>query len=290
MFRDALLLIALLWSVMIPAIAQSTDEALDECPDPLRIVTWNIENFTVSRGEDEATLETLVAVWERINADVIALQEIGSENAIQLLLAAVAAQTDRHYEFALNRRGTQRVGFAWDSDRVEPLDDPEELRDVALNNLRPAFVQAFTFSDYDFTLVTLHLKATQTAGSQKIRVAQSILLAQWLSERPEDADQDVIFLGDFNDYYDAENLDPLAQVVYFTADILPEDTISYIGDDFESLIDHVALTDGVRDEFCSLQVFDPADIALSEDEFEALASDHLPVIAVFSTTNANDSE
>lgn len=271
--------------VVIPAHAQTEPETADDCINPLRIVTWNIENLSVSRANDPDMQDMIVAAWLALDADVVAVQEISTPASLEIILEAVEAASGRHYDFALMERGIQLVGFAWDVDRITPLSDPIELEDVALSNGRPAFVMDFAFGDYDFTAVTLHFKATQSNASRQIRRFQSIILMDWYNARPDDADEDVIFLGDWNDYYDSEWLESATSTLFFTTTTLPEGSHSFLGDEFESLIDHIAVSrgTGAEDEFCSVSLFDFDDIGTDEDTFERLASDHRPVIATFRT-------
>ncbi|MBC7869784.1 MAG: endonuclease/exonuclease/phosphatase family protein [Chitinophagaceae bacterium] len=265
--------------------------AQSDCPSPLRIATWNIENFDLGRARDSDQLETIANVFAAIDADIIAVQEIADPDALEILLDELEALTGRYYVYALseysNRR--QRVGFVWDESVVELSSEAIELEELALsgNGLRPGLYADFTFNDYDFTLFVVHLKAQMDNGARIVRTAQSEIMVDWLLERPRYADEDVIFLGDFNDFADSVSLEPLAEVVDFTDEFLPTDEASYIGGDFFSRIDHIALTrgSGSADEFCSIDVFDYQDLALREDAYEALASDHLPVIAEFRTDN-----
>ncbi len=264
----------------------------ETCTDPVRIATWNIENFTVSRAEDPETLATIVEVWTALDADIVALQEIGAVQSMDILLEAIESANGRHYDFVLVERGRQRVGFAWDTATVELINEPVQIDEVALANLRPAFTADFAFGAYDFTLVTLHLKATQEDPSRRIRAAQSLLLRRWHEARPESADPDVIFLGDFNDFTDSEGLAELVDFLYFTTDELSDESYSYIGEGFEGLIDHIAVTtgQGAEDEFCSVRLFDYTALGLDAEQFEAFASDHVPVIGEFSTVPNQNSE
>ncbi|NJK32828.1 MAG: hypothetical protein HC927_10700 [Deltaproteobacteria bacterium] len=142
----------------------------------------------------------------------------------------------------------------------------------------------FRFGDYDFTLFVVHLKAGREENDRFLRDAQSLLMAQWLEDRPASADEDVIFLGDFNDDYDADSLEPIAREIDFLTDELGF-AASYIGGDFFSWIDHIAVTtgSGAQDEFCSIAVFDLDAIDMDENLYEAWVSDHLPVVAEFTT-------
>ena len=52
----------------------------------LDIITWNIENFP---KENEITIDYLVEIIDSLNIDVIAMQEIGDDNAFNQLLSAL---------------------------------------------------------------------------------------------------------------------------------------------------------------------------------------------------------
>ncbi|MDX1995613.1 MAG: endonuclease/exonuclease/phosphatase family protein [bacterium] len=272
---------------LAPAVRPA--QAQGDCPAPLRIVTWNIENFNMSDVRDDVQLKTLVEVIAALDADILALQEIGNLDAMETLLDAVEDATGRFYVYAFSEYSNreQRVGFVWDDDVVALQGEAEEFRDLALSGggLRPGFHADFVFNGYDFTLFVVHLKALRDEGSTRVREAQAMLMAQWLEERPASADEDVIFLGDFNDDFDSESLAPFASEVDFVTDELPRTAASYIGGEFRSLIDHIAVTtgDGAQDEFCGLEVFDPDTVDLRENIFAAIASDHLPLIAEFAT-------
>ncbi|RMF81134.1 MAG: hypothetical protein D6737_05920 [Chloroflexi bacterium] len=287
-----IVLICLLLMTPIGSAAHAQDDFDSAaCVNPLRIATWNIENFNVSRLDDSDSADALVATWAAIDADIVALQEIGSQEAIDSLLTLVNAMTGRDYQAVLSYRGggSQKVGFAWDSETVSPLTEAAQIDSLRLRGtrLRPGFTMDFRFGAYDFTLVTLHLKATQETPSQRIREAQMTLLAQWFDERPPDADEDVIILGDYNDLLDAAPLQPISEIFFFATSELPDDAVSFIGAEHRSLIDHIALSPGTgaSDEFCSIVVFDPAQIDLTEAEFQQLASDHLPLVVTMTTAS-----
>jgi endonuclease/exonuclease/phosphatase family metal-dependent hydrolase len=291
--RFSHLLLCLLTGLFVIPVYAQTEIPAESCSHPVRIATWNMENLTVNRVEDEMMLDALAKTWIALDADVVAVQEIGAEKSMDILLAHIEEISGQTYAYSLAHwpGDRQQLGFAWKTATIQPQSEPERIDSVRLRNLRPAYAQDFLFDDgtggsYDFTMVTLHLKATMEEGSRHIRTAQSSLLAEWLAARPDDADPDVIVLGDFNDFIDSEGLAPLTDILYFTDSDLPAGAYTYIGEDLDSLIDHIALTPdaGAWDEFCSASVFDPAAVDLTEGEFETLASDHLPVIGVFSAT------
>jgi endonuclease/exonuclease/phosphatase family metal-dependent hydrolase len=278
------LILVMLTEMRVILLAQDVQPS--GCSGAARIATWNIENFTTASATPER-IEALISVWELINPDIIALQEIARPETLQILLDAVEAETSQRYAFALSETSSpsQRVGFAWNTASVEVIAAPQEHGELALSGsgLRPGFYGDFRVDDMNFTLYTLHLKAEMDNGSQIVREAQADILAEWIADRPDEADQDLIMLGDFNDQPDSDSLLPISVELYFPTDRLPEDAYTYIGDDQDSLIDHIALSpaSGAADTLCAVSIFQPESIDLSEDEFEALISDHLPVIGYF---------
>jgi endonuclease/exonuclease/phosphatase family metal-dependent hydrolase len=278
------LILVMLAEMRVLLLAQDVEPA--GCSGAARIATWNIENFTTVSATPER-IAALSSVWALINPDIIALQEIARPETLQILLDAVEAETGQRYAFALSETSSpsRRVGFAWNTATVEVIAAPQEHAELALSGsgLRPGFYGDFRVDDMDFTLYTLHLKAEMDDGSQIIREAQAVILADWIADRTDAADEDLIMLGDFNDRPDSDTLLPVSVELYFPTDRLPDDAYTYIGDDLDSLIDHIALSpaSGAADTLCAVSIFQPESIDLSEDEFEALVSDHLPVISYF---------
>ena len=61
--RLSYLLLCLLAGLLIVPVYAQTEIPVRPCPHPVRIATWNMENLTVSRVNDETMLTALADTW-----------------------------------------------------------------------------------------------------------------------------------------------------------------------------------------------------------------------------------
>jgi endonuclease/exonuclease/phosphatase family metal-dependent hydrolase len=141
-------------------------------PDPLRVGTYNIRRF----GVEPTDVDALTSVIERSKADVLAVQEIQSEEKARELARRLSTAS-RTMELKLSRcggRSEMHVGFIYDRVRVRLLDTTEypELDPAGGGHCdgdRPGLVASFERADgRRFELLVFHL----AAGGEAERVAQ----------------------------------------------------------------------------------------------------------------------
>ena len=153
---------------------------------------------------------------ERVNADIIAFQEVSGKAAITEALGALAAQ----YEAcSFEGYGVQRLGFAWrktlgvTSAKCEVY-DPLSLPDSGTDRRpRPGLALTFKFKDKALAFMNVHLKAAcvsplenspdgrgKLEGEQKdcLMLQQQVApLEAWLEQTAKSADHFVL-IGDLN--------------------------------------------------------------------------------------------
>ena len=198
----------LLWQLQATALAEV-----------VRVATFNVENYldvaTATRHAKSPTAEAKVS--ESILAlkpDVIALQEIGSTNALLELQARLKAggldlpfwhevaayDTDIHIaalsRFALTeRRPHTNKGFLLNGRRLSVKRGFAELGVAVKTN-------------WGFTLIVAHLKSrvpSPAADEQEWRYEEAKMLRGLVDERlATDPDDRLIVLGDFNDLIDSK--------------------------------------------------------------------------------------
>lgn len=174
----------------------------------MRIATFNIYWLGTSRTsiirrtpEDEALIARVLGA---IDADVLALQEICCQHALERILAQVNTATGRRYTTTLDGewvssaregdaldRGMQKVCYVWDAARTAPT--AWSLLPGAA--LRPALLASFP----GFRLGAVHLKsgihsAPMTDPAAQQRQLEARLLAQWGAS----VDGRALLLGDLN--------------------------------------------------------------------------------------------
>jgi endonuclease/exonuclease/phosphatase family metal-dependent hydrolase len=165
--------------------------------DALRVVSWNLENFTGDPTSHD--LDRLREVIAELDPDVIALQEIKDPRALAELLP----------EFELlasngGGRGDQKVAIAWRPDRVVRIAGPIEHSELSLGGrVRPGLSAYLRGREGpDLWLVVVHLKAMSDGIDQRREQWRELVAiadaAQQRSLGPDAADLDLLIVGDFN--------------------------------------------------------------------------------------------
>jgi endonuclease/exonuclease/phosphatase family metal-dependent hydrolase len=168
-----------------------------EREDNLRVVSWNLENFTGDPASHD--LERLREVIAELDPDVLALQEINDPRAIAELLP----------EFELlasngGGRGHQKVAIAWRPDRVERIAGPIEHPELSLGGrVRPGLSAYLRGREGpDLWLVVVHLKAMSDGIDQRRgQWNELVVIAEAAQRRPvgiDPPDLDLLIVGDFN--------------------------------------------------------------------------------------------
>lgn len=187
--------------------------------DPARyidVATFNIEWFPCKddgammqrygihlshppRGE-ATDVRALFRMLSRLNLELLAVEEI-----VDTRMFADSARHymgDRYKFIYAPGRGSQKVGFLYDSTRLRLIGAPEVYNDLLLKPdswLRPAFRAYFKTlpEGFDFHAIVTHLKAAPRGWKQ--RQKQWNALHEILRKLPEKTgDADIILLGDMN--------------------------------------------------------------------------------------------
>jgi len=196
-------LLALLW----PSLAAA---------DVLRIATWNIyflydeiddvDIFPPNRiPREEADFRNLASVMARMDADIWALQEVESIDALNRLTKHLSGR----YTIAISSRRARSQKTAI-MIRIRPELEVRRLPDFTgldLGGLRYGLVLQVKSKDLIFTLMVVHLKSgcfgpeneTHDCNSWVSRSKQLRLINSWLREQlMTDPARKLLVLGDFN--------------------------------------------------------------------------------------------
>jgi endonuclease/exonuclease/phosphatase family metal-dependent hydrolase len=287
----------LLWFCFLPAAWAA--------PQILRVATFNVENYlNVGTSARRAkSPESQAKVRDSILAlhpDVIALQEIGSSNALLELEASLktggldlpfweqvaAYDTNIHLSILsrfpiVSRRSHTNESFLLDGRR---LDVKRGFEDVEIQ-VNPRF---------RFTLISAHLKSrlpSPAADEEEWRYQESLALRRAIDARLADnPDSNLIVLGDFNDLQDSKPLRTiLGRGKTRLFDTRPAErngaaghepreitwTHYYGKEDVFSRIDYILLSHAMEKHWVKSETY----ILASPDW--GLASDHRPLVAAF---------
>lgn len=254
--------------------------------DGLFVMSWNLENFPRS----PETIDTVVRLLDQYQPDVVAVQEIAEVEAFQALIDALPG-----YEGILNddEGAAQRVGVLVRSERVSVGATETLFIGDWYSFPRPPLRVAMTWRNqrgavFDFSFVSLHLKAMTDEDSQYRRRLACEKLDKWMEQELllPGADPDIIIAGDWNDAITDPAKDNVFQALldkperyrFLTAELEGKNVYSYVP--FKSLIDHVMVTVDALTEYGkgSIAVL-PLD--LQDPYYCSVVSDHRPLLSRF---------
>lgn len=182
----------------------------------LKVVSWNMEWLTVNPDnkiyEGKRTPDDFVALtsyFNKLNADVIGLQELDSIAAFKRISSAqynIVLSDRSKPQFSTNQYTSinQYTGFA--IHQSVPFSDPQDVdfyRQAGHKLRFASYVILYPDSDTPIHLLSVHLKAgcmtkfnSNKTECQKL-LTQGKNLNQWVIER-EQQNQQYVIMGDFN--------------------------------------------------------------------------------------------
>ena len=174
------------------------EDALTEPGTPtFRLAAWNIRIFSNgSRNDNE--LHHIAKVL--VNYDFIAIVELRDE----LVLMRTEALLDgmgRDYDYVMSppvgAKVKERYAFLFDPQIVRVIEDGEVFPDPNDAFLRDPYFATFKAGEFDFTAIAVHVIWGDSVN-QRRREVQELANVYQAVQAADDAEQDVILLGDFN--------------------------------------------------------------------------------------------
>jgi endonuclease/exonuclease/phosphatase family metal-dependent hydrolase len=249
-------------------------------PGEVWVMTWNIQLFPKSDLAAAKVQNILVAS----PYDLVAVQEIDDMTAFGQLDGALGAYTA---VMANDPFGDTRVGLLYRHSTVMVSEVETLFPDDTYAFPRRPLKARVSAQGVDFTVVVVHLKATNDGDSELRRRDAVTKLDAWMqAQLAAGADEDIMVLGDWNDRL----IDPPAENVFGPildhperyrfvnlplAQMEAQGGGSYIP--FDSFIDHILVTRDMDAEVGAAEVrllkLDQAD-----DAYQSSVSDHRPVL------------
>ena len=263
----------------------------------LRVATWNIQ-YLSERGEKKRTLEDyerLRQIAERLEADVIALQEVDDA-----FVAKVFDPTTYHLEFS-GRNSALKTGLA--IRRGEHYERKADVTALDVGDLRYGTSIELQVGPHRIDVLSIHLKAgcfshkedersKAENASQRLKTAcrklteQVPILEEWIDSRLQ-AGQALMVLGDFNRRLTMENdrvWREMADGEPGTIELATAHTKPRCWDGYyREFIDHILVGPKTAQWLSSFQeiVFSEAATTEGRAVWEARLSDHCPLRATF---------
>jgi len=270
----------------------------------VRVATFNVENFLdvaapTRHAKPPAAQAKVAESILALKPDVIALQEMGSTNALLSLQARLkAGGLDLPFWNEVEASDTNihiAVLSRFPLTELRPHTNESFLLDGRRLPVRRGFAElAVTVnSNYQFTLITAHLKSrvpTPEADEEEWRYQEALILRRIIDDRlAANADEDLIALGDFNDLTDSKPIRAIAgrgKTALF--DTRPAERIDgadparrvnwthyYAKQDVFSRIDYIFVSKAMKRRWLKDETY-----ALGLPDWGA-ASDHRPIVAGF---------
>ncbi|MFC2131471.1 endonuclease/exonuclease/phosphatase family protein [Bacteroidota bacterium] len=271
-------------------ILTSCDVSKKETSDYVIIGTFNIawlgdgSDDKINRTEED--YENIADVIKNTKADVLGLEEIENEAALQRLTKYL---TD--YEFYVSSQsGSQNPAILYKKGlEVEFICDYMPIA-VVENRTKPGLVFQVKKRNFDWLIMIVHFKSTSRYDStdelkeesRKIRTSQAEVLGYWIdSVLSIGSEQDIIIVGDFNDYPTRINnatLTPLTDRNNMDFISSGMESCKY---DYLSSIDHILISTSAGTRYLnnSVRIYDI--YSSLPDEAAGKVSDHCPVLANF---------
>lgn len=161
------------------------------------LAAWNIRIFS-NGSRDDNELHHIAKVL--IRYDFIAIVELRDETVLTRT-EAVLKGMGRDYEYVMSppvgAKVKERYAFLFDSEIVHVIKEGEVFPDPGDVFLREPYFATFKAGEFDFTAIAVHVIWGDTVNQRRREVQQLANVYQAV-QAADDAEQDVILLGDFN--------------------------------------------------------------------------------------------
>lgn len=271
---------------------QSTKFGVEFAPDIITISTFNVEwlGDGIQDTKERASWDykNLAKVISIINADIVALQEVENEKAIQKVLDYL----DGYNYFVAEGYGKQNLAILYNNNIELKIVDIYKPLIVEENRTRPGLLIYAKKGNFDFYLMNVHLKSTSSFDdteelrqkSYELRQKQAMVLNQFLdSILTSQSDRDIFFVGDMNDNPNRKN----SNIKFFADDPKVLFLTSYLrsckNPNWDN-IDHIAITPNIEPRLIKTSIRQVNTYELFKPSQAEKISDHCPVVISFDVT------
>jgi hypothetical protein len=252
-------------------------------------LTWNVKDFPYSGFR---TIDTLAILINDLDIDMIAFQEISDTVAFRGLLTRLPGWAGVYAPYDYNSGSYLKTAVIWRTDRATVNYIDQLFIGYSYQFPRPPIHVYVTVNyggaQFDFHLISMHLKAMGDEESEQRRRAAIIMLKAYLDANvPAAPDHDWMVVGDWNDELD----DPQGDNVFWP---LLTDSLDYrfltlplAGNDYwasypswPSMLDHILI---VSDSYTEYGNGTTITLRLDDEypNYPNRISDHRPVMSIF---------
>jgi endonuclease/exonuclease/phosphatase family metal-dependent hydrolase len=282
-------------------------------PAPLtvaRIAAWNQQGVRFTNDDQVIPINKpaqLRAAIAGINPDVIALSEVNSRAAMDEIVATPFAN-GATYRVNMDDSQTvpQKIAVLFKDSPEISVDNRRAIpgSDDGNPDLRKAFAFDVKIGNFDFLLIAVHLKSGRNNPQRVVRNRQTTAIANFIRNATSTTNEkDVLVVGDYNmipgpDAQSFSNLSPgpaSNELLRFISSNLPGP--SHIGRCINAsnftgnLLDGFAISRAHTGEWTGFRRILQLQALLPNmwcEKYRTTVSDHLPLVASFRVSNADD--
>lgn len=279
----------------------------------IRVAAWNVQGVRFVGNGVQPILKSsrLAQAIKLIRPDVIALSEVNSEAEVRRIIQRLGSDglRYRYTMLAHSQPVAQKVAIIF----REGIDVSNQRlipdSNAGSSGLRKALAAQFKSGDFDFLLVAVHHKAGRGGPERATRTRQNRAIKTFIEQRVQaTGEQDVLVVGDYNmiPVQDRVNFDALSPAAGGLMRFVSTEEFTLPGGGFQ--VSHIKrceqgapagdLLDGyavARAGTGREYVADSAEIlplhellGVTCSDYTARFSDHLPLVARFTTAPPDD--
>ncbi|MCW9708362.1 endonuclease/exonuclease/phosphatase family protein [Fodinibius salsisoli] len=278
----------------------------------LETVTWNLEWYGAPKQgpeDDFQQAKNVLQVVDSLNADLYALQEISSQQAIDELTQFMPGYRGFVAEYVPYN---QKMAFIYNTNTIDSLSAGPitEVRDTYqeewgyywASGREPLYFEfQFTTADGNegtYYAISIHGKANTSDYQESYQRRQKAAEGLYHYLQDEKPDANIILLGDYNDdvdqsiYYEEQNDERVYQETPYDEFVTDTENFSVITKklsdngisasvNYDNIIDHITMSNELFDNYIegSVGVYEEAQGLISN--YGETTSDHLPVWVQF---------
>lgn len=243
-------------------------------------IKWLGDGIDDNTPRNQTDINNIANIIKDMDYDILAIQEIENANAIKRILKILP-----DYKYILSDKFyPQNIGVIYKKN----IDVSMECNYKPLSldgRSRPGLVLNIKANNYKFNAMVVHLKASSRYDSTdalkeksyELRRSQAQMLSNWVDSMIAIGKEDLIILGDFNDFVNRKNnatLTPLLENPNLTCLTAKEHSCS---NPYHYTIDNIFVSNSIKKRFVETSLF-TYDIhsSFNDEEIETI-SDHCPI-------------
>lgn len=244
---------------------------------------WLGDGYADKKPRTDADYLRIADIIIKINADVLAVQEIENNAALQKVLR----YAPEYSGFVAETEAPQNVGVLYKKSMVVTQKQVYQQLAVIPGRLRPGLLVECKKGNFDWLMMVVHLKSSSRADSTQelreqaraIRTQQCTMLSNFVdSVIAQGAEKDVMIVGDLNDFPGRIQNATLTPILENNNLFIPTAKMKSCSNPNWTTIDHIVLTKSAKPRYIEgsermedfKQFLDKADAEK--------VSDHCPVL------------